>query len=259
MSRYNNVTCINCFVKGHTFKNCKYPITSYGIIVYKKVNDVFNFLLVQRKDTMGYIDFIRGKYNNKKDDVFKNLLGEMTIDEKKKLLKSSFTDLWNELWLNHESRIYKNDYEYSKKKYNKLDILPLILDSIYYSKWTEQEYSIPKGRRNNYENVLNCAIREFCEESGYSPSDIDIKYNIKPIEEFFVGSNGIPYKHVYYIAELVTDKKPILDYNNISQIGEIKHIQWFDYKQTMNIFRNYEVTKRNVIHTLHSFLTSSLL
>jgi hypothetical protein len=90
--KYNlrNVYCVNCGEKGHVLKECNGPITSFGIIAFKTckeesdcINDTNNklkeilkkintdkeeypkikFLMIQRKDTMGYIDFIRGKYD----------------------------------------------------------------------------------------------------------------------------------------------------------------------------------------------------
>lgn len=259
MTKYN-IICINCFKKGHTFKYCNYPITSYGILAYKKdLKNNTDFLLVQRKDTMGYIDFIRGKYNNNDQEILRILLGEMTINEKYRILTLSFDKLWQELWLNKNSRVFKHDYESAKKKYEHLDILNLVIDNLDNSKWKEQEFSIPKGRRNNSESVKDCAIREFCEETGYTINDINIKNNMKYIEEFFIGSNGIYYKHVYYIAEIKTDKVPEIDYTNVLQAGEIKALKWSNYKDTMNTFRNYEVTKRAIIHKVNNLIKNKLI
>ena len=61
--RYRNVFCGNCGMTGHIYKNCRAPITSCGIIMYKRVNNTFKYLMIQRKDSIGYIEFLRGKYD----------------------------------------------------------------------------------------------------------------------------------------------------------------------------------------------------
>lgn len=256
-----NIICINCLNKGHTFKDCKYPITSYGIIGFIKFKndnneDDIKFLLVQRKDTMGYIDFVRGKYDNKmnKEDIFKVLVGEMTIKEKKRLLMLDFDDIWSDMWMNKDSRIFKNDYEMAKKKFNNINIKEMINDSLIETKWEDTEFSIPKGRRNNSEHILDCAVREFTEETGFKKDNIKIINNNEHVEEIFYGSNGIAYKHVYYIAEINTEIIPDIDYNNVLQAGEIKYINWFTYEEAMNIFRNYDTTKRAIIHKVNKII-----
>jgi len=261
MKRYN-IICINCFKKGHTFKYCTYPITSYGILAYKKEKDELKYLLVQRKDTIGYIDFIRGKYPQLPEGLklLKILFGEMTYTEKHRILTLSFDKLWTDLWICKDSRAFLNDYALAKKKYEKLDILNLVLDNLENSKWNTNEYCIAKGRRNNAESIIACAIREFSEETGYNIHDIKIKNNGKYIEEYFIGSNGISYKHIYYIAEINPNKNiPEINKNNISQVGEIKNVKWFNYKETMNIFRNYEVTKRQIIYKINKAIMGNLI
>ena len=57
--------CGNCGKIGHTYKKCMDAIISLGIILYNtiEINNYFeiNFLLVQRKDSMGFIELLRGK------------------------------------------------------------------------------------------------------------------------------------------------------------------------------------------------------
>ena len=56
---------------------------------------------------------------------------------------------------------------------------------------------------------MNCAIREFSEETGVdiSSASSEILKVIKPINENFVGSNGVNYRHIYYISFDENQKK----------------------------------------------------
>ena len=249
------ISCINCFNIGHTFKDCRYPITSYGIIGFKKIKGDPKIILVQRKDSVGFIDFIRGKYNPEfqKEGIFKILFGEMTTDEKKRIASKSFEELWWELWMNKNSRIFKNEYRFSKKKYESNPAKEIAEEIITESKWSGTEFGIPKGRRNNYEHPMDCALREFTEESG-----IDKKYvkllNCIPIEEVFFGSNGIPYRHVYYLAEITTSIIPEINKTDVCQAGEVRYINWFNFKESYNIFRTYDSTKRTIIWLAFSII-----
>ena len=52
-----------------------------------------------------------------------------------------------------------------------------------HTKWTTPEWGIPKGRKHNKESDINCAIREFVEESGIKHKNLNIYRNVKPLEE----------------------------------------------------------------------------
>jgi ADP-ribose pyrophosphatase YjhB (NUDIX family) len=273
--KYRNVCCVNCGERGHVIKECAAPITSFGIIAfkvskddYKDYNDVFNikysgnedvltnkkkikFLMIQRKDTMGYIDLIRGKYpEEKKDELLSVFMNEMTIEEKHNLLTKEFTDIWNELWLNKNSRLYKNEYYNAKLKYEKLDIKKLLKNSTVTYDFTE--FSFPKGRRNIMEQNIQCAEREFFEETRYNKTQYNFIYNYKPIVEDFVGTNGIKYRHVYYLVKMNDDiHKPYLDKTNILQMGEVKNIGWFSYEECMFLIRPYDQAKKDILSRVY--------
>jgi len=51
------------------------------------VDGVFKYLLICRKDSLGYIDFLRGKYPLYNENYIQTLVDEMTVNEKKSLLK----------------------------------------------------------------------------------------------------------------------------------------------------------------------------
>ena len=58
------IYCGNCGEKGHMYRDCKYPIISLGVILfdYSRSKDEIQYLLVRRKDSIGYVEFLRGKY-----------------------------------------------------------------------------------------------------------------------------------------------------------------------------------------------------
>ena len=57
-----NIYCNNCGIKGHVFKDCLSPILSCGVILCKKYNDIYKVLMINRKDSLCYIEIMRGKY-----------------------------------------------------------------------------------------------------------------------------------------------------------------------------------------------------
>lgn len=280
--KYRNVYCVNCGLRGHIVKDCTASITSFGFIAFKQVNneeeekgDLSNslkeilqsvssvsencyshlfpktkFLMIQRKDTMGYIDFIRGKYSNTdksvQDKLLKTWLDEMIEDEKKNLLRKSFDELWDELWVNKNSKTYKNEYYNAKVKYELLDVKSLVSESS--TKYNFQEFGFPKGRRNMREKNLECAKREFYEETGYDESHYTLIDNYPEIVEEFVGTNGISYKHVYYLVQMKDNSPPPkVDTSNILQIGEVQNVGWFTFNECMSIIRPYDVAKQRVL------------
>ena len=95
------------------YKYKRSPIISYGIILFTDKNDP-KFLLAQRRDTIEYVDFIKGnRYYIPLEDYAIN----MTEEERERILNYEFDDLWNDLWINKESKYYKQDYEESKKDF----------------------------------------------------------------------------------------------------------------------------------------------
>lgn len=95
----NDYYCNNCGKSGHLYHHCKLPITSNGIIAFRKNNDnIIEYLLIRRKDTLGHIDFMRGKYSVMNRQYIINMLNQMTIDEKSRLITDNFETLWNTVW-----------------------------------------------------------------------------------------------------------------------------------------------------------------
>ena len=92
----NNYTfCNNCGKNGHQFHKCKNAITSVGIIVFRPSINGLQYLLICRKTTLGFVDFIRGKYPIMDPDYIIGILNETTEYEKSLIRNKSFKELWN--------------------------------------------------------------------------------------------------------------------------------------------------------------------
>ena len=54
--------CNNCGKQGHISKDCNKPITSYGVLLFV-LEEEPKIIMIQRKDSLCYIELLRGKYN----------------------------------------------------------------------------------------------------------------------------------------------------------------------------------------------------
>jgi len=252
--KFRKVYCGNCGKNGHIYKDCMEPITSLGIIGYRIFNNNIKYILIQRKHSYGYVEFIRGKYNLNNINYINQLFQEMSKNEIKNIFSKDFTILWNDIWGN--SKIYNDEFKLSLEKFK--DIIEIKNKLNLNSKWNCPEWGFPKGRRNINESNKNCAVREFCEETNLKKDDIKLIKDIYPFSEIFVGSNNIRYKHIYYIAEIKTDEVNIDD-NNHYQMNEIGKIGWFNIDESKKIFRNYNFEKINILEKLNKFLLNNNL
>ena len=189
----SHTTCSNCGKTGHIFYQCKLPFTSYGIILFRMNYDkIPELLMIRRKDTFGYIDFVRGKYSVTNRFQVQKCIDEMTLEEKNRILTLSFSTLWIQLWSRATSGSYKSEEAISSKKFEILRAAGVVnidasgtettialVDMVHNSptRWIEQEWEFPKGRRNFRENDIDCALREFEEETGITRKTIAIVEN----------------------------------------------------------------------------------
>ena len=264
MKDYNNF-CNNCGRQGHLFHQCKNPVTSIGIIVFTKNSDnQLEYLMIRRKDSLGYVDFIRGKYPLFNKRYLKNIISEMTNDEKKNILNCEFEILWNKLWGEYIGLQYRSEERTSSEKFDSLRNGINLLNHNYNletlvnscnTNWNEPEWGFAKGRRNYQEKDLGCAFREFEEETGYSRNSIKLIQNIIPFEETFTGSNYKSYKHKYYLAYMNKNIKPI----NTYQKSEVSEMKWYKFDECIDKIRPYNLEKKHILNKVHYLLNNYIL
>ena len=256
----NDLYCNNCGKKGHLYNQCKAPITSSGIVAFRIYNNEIQFLMIRRKDTLGFIDFIRGKYSIHNKDYIKNMVLQMTMKERDMLKTMTFQDLWINVWGNNcISSQYKNEENVSREKFNLLKkgiekrndfyTIETIINECSSTVWEEQEWGFPKGRRNFQEKDYDCAIREFTEETGYVKKNIYFIKNIFPFEEIFTGSNYKSYKHKYFVAYMKTENT--LNTNKY-QRSEVGKMEWKSYAECISTIRTYNLEKKNILTNIYN-------
>ena len=256
--------CNNCGKSGHVFHQCRFPITSIGLIPFKNTASGIKYLMIRRKDTLGFVDFMRGKYPIHNYKYLCNIINEMTIDEKNKLLTGNFDVLWKELWGENVSIQYRIEEKTSREKFELLkngvssgkknyNLDTLITTSS--TGWQETEWGFAKGRRNYQEKDICCALREFHEETGYSKSSVNIIQNLVPFEEIFTGSNYKSYKHCYYIADIPENVKPLTSF----QKSEVSKLEWKSFEDAIDIIRPYNFEKKAVLERVNDLLNNYML
>ena len=260
----NNNACNNCGKQGHSFHQCKLPITSYGVIAFKASNYGIQYLMLRRKDSFGFIDFVRGKYSPYNISQVQDIINEMSIEEKKRILTEPFETLWQNMWGDITANQYKAEELASMKKMETIkagvnvngeviNLEQLVKNSN--TNWIETEWEFPKGRRNYKEKDLECALREFEEETGLASTKLNIIENILPFEETFIGTNHKSYKHKYFLA-FYNDNSKTDDNENLNgfQITEVSKLEWKTLDKCLESIRPYSLEKKNLILNINKVL-----
>lgn len=258
----NELYCNNCGKIGHLYSHCKMPITSIGFVTFRIYNNKIQYLMIRRKDTLGFIDFMRGKYSIYNKSYILNMLNQMTFEEKDDILKNDFPVLWIKVWGKEKiNSQYKAEEISSQEKFVLLksgvymngekvyDLKELIDESNNLGHWNEAEWGFPKGRRNYQEKDFECALREFTEETGINCKNLSNIQNILPFEEIFTGSNYKSYKHKYYLAYCRDSEKINMDK---FQESEVSKMDWYDYNDCQNLIRCYNLEKKRILQKIHS-------
>lgn len=281
--------CSNCGGTGHTFRFCHEPVSSYGVLVFRWISNVEKWpqvneycsdttsssgtrglipevLMIQRKDSLGFMDIMRGKYKVNEPDYIRKQIRGMTADERSKLENMGFDDIWHLLWGSdtESSQRYAHDRVVSKQKlaelragielptgekYTLSDLLrqePLLYNT--------PEWGFPKGRRDPHESDVQCAFRELEEETSINENELMKVTNVSPFIEQFYGSNGIHYRHSYYLAQYVGQRNVSFNALNSEMAREIGNLAWVNICDAVELLRPENFEKRLILNMLFTLL-----
>lgn len=273
-------------------------VISYGIILFDNHrHDTSNitFLLTQKRDTFAFIKFIRGCYDTL-DSIYK-LFSKMTVGERDRIRNYTFDELWDDTWISKKFLLYTSGYQKAITKYNLIKhVIPVILNSFdnhgrtmifnnLDSQITDRRYPIvrsatrdggsnhlleeddeeliwefPKGKKtNDTESGVDCALREFREETGLNPMDIIIHRGYTPVCEIYRGTDEKIYKTYYFVAEAkcalyprAFEVKKGIRKKTIS--SEVLDAKWLKYDDILPLISR---SKRSILKTVYREIMNS--
>ena len=277
--------CNNCNSTEHLFRNCPEPITSYGLVclhynkpknvekskrrIQKYINNNLKYLMIMRRNSFTYVEFLRAKYDILDVEYIQVLFNHMTIKERESLLHNKFNYLWNTLWNikkhgitnpKNKSDFYKGIIKFNilqngffNKNDNKFyDMNYFINNATKFYKYPE--WYFPKGRKNRDEQNIECAKREFIEETNIKENNFELLEETEDYIELHTGTNDVKYRTIFYIAKYNKQTTPMFNhkYKNNFQKQEIGDVKWLSYDDIIKKFRDYETSKINVFNKLHN-------
>jgi 8-oxo-dGTP pyrophosphatase MutT (NUDIX family) len=234
---------------------------SYGLACCKFINGILHILMVKKKYTYAFFEFVFCKYPRFDRARLEKLFDNMTYQEKTDILEMDFDKLWRKIVINIpddpkllskkikikrplgkknielQEEEEKQDISLKERDYGiyltkKQRFLNLIEDNgrrlrelVHHSKSADPIWDIPKGRPENDEKPLDTAIREFSEEASGNIEQYKILIDIQPIKVNYVNADCL-YRNEYFIAVANDNWIPQCQYNCYENNREVEEIRW---------------------------------
>lgn len=203
------------YVKSNGIVSLKYDEESKKIYV----------LLVMQNVSYSFSDIVLGNYSFKDEVYLRNIFRTIYKNEIDLIFKP-YEELWGHFWQT-PSKIKKGrSYNNNKEKYEKLikiyekNIKEWLAENIGSEYWT-----FPKGRNEKNEPDLDCAIREFYEETGI-PSEKLYGMSCCRFNETIVSNVNRIYDIWYNYCFVDKDVVP-----TVMKPREIRKVKWIELEK----------------------------
>lgn len=209
-------------------------IFSYGIILCRinKISNKTEVLIISKKTTYNFVEFLNGMFEKFSLEELQRFFDGMTFNEIKLLNDLDFDKMWELAWgIPEEDNKFYNFYLMRKEKFYKFfkneENIHKLREILSKTTPTSNEiWELPKGRKNfSEENSLECAKREFEEETNIKP----MEYIIIPGFErrYMFHEKGRDFRLKYFTAISESNRQiGFLSLKNKFQLAEIKGMRW---------------------------------
>jgi 8-oxo-dGTP pyrophosphatase MutT (NUDIX family) len=221
----------------------------------------YQALMVKGRHTYAFSEFVHGRYERSRLDTVRQLISEMTIEERLVIASLDFDEIWNKVWARRHIRVFNwrpggsTPYSRLKVAQNGWPPLDQSRDSLYRRRnakfeesWLNSEdskktlsrllneakgigkvrWEFPKGKRHaRSESDLSCAIREFQEETRVNVRNFHLLPGFARVEMY--SHMRVLYVNTYFLAALkhqVADPATLISLSNYDQISEVSDVRW---------------------------------
>lgn len=231
---------------------------SYGIIVYTYIQDEIKFLMTLRRDTFCYECVIRGMYSD--DSMLADYISHITLSERNRILNYPFDMLWKDLWVSTKRRLYRIEYKKASEKFMEKynEIIRLVTNL---TTFDTELWEFPKGKMFSEENSIQCALREFEEETNIKKSNVILVKKAGTYDDSFIGNDSRTYQSVYYLGLIHKGMDIKFTYQPCPHgirddyvSDEVMSIEWCSYEDTL---LRCSPTKKIILKNIYNYLIGS--
>ena len=212
----------------------------------------YQALLVKGRVSYAFNEFTHGKYDRQRLDTVRDLIKNMSMEERRLIFTLDFDKMWNYTWSgapafnwrglpawpssHNESSIEQKDFlfSYRRERFNSAWLTddvsgPLLRRLLNEAQGTGRErWEYPKGKRiNKFEPDVICALREFEEETQIKLENICLRPGFCRIEIYL--HMNVLYMTTFYLAVLardIPDPAGFIQLANPEQISEVSDVKW---------------------------------
>ena len=210
---------------------------SLGIILVNSTMD--KILLIKKRFTYEFDDFVHGRYNPDNDFVLRKMLGGMTLEEKLVIRSLNYDYIWfkkhlvnlrNDAYYRGQAKFIANFMEKDRGAH----LLKELRDTPYSDTTL---YEFPKGRKKikNEPNIIT-AMRELHEEANIKEGNYRIVPHIKKSTVDI--DDGVRYLCIYYVAISLKNVQPSVRIDTSEQYFEVSETGWFDLSEVKTLSGN---------------------
>lgn len=262
---------------------------SYGVIAIKKTknNGQLKVLMIQRKDSVGFIECIKSPKNISKT-ILSRLVDQMTNHEKAMIQHASFEECWQRIWSSSHINQKKSCVKFTSlhealafhakdrrkrqnlqtrakgklfRRFQRLrrsgEFHSLCTSSK--TSWVCPSWGFPKGRLDKTDISLHlCAVREWREETGLVNTKLSFlcDNDLIPIRfvEDYKGTNNIRYILEYFVALVPMSTSGKLNPHNSRQLQEVHGLEWLTFEHARVRIRSTHSDKLAVLRGIEKLL-----